>query len=337
MVQIDNLQRSSFNCCPLKWILSSQKPVCWSQNARKVFGDSRKDHARASPAPVSGTAPSRRQSFGWKEPQDLHNVDDGPKGEGAPAVPDCAVAFVSWRQRTKSIDWEICRNLSGCRRQGLIFLLMLTMYVMIWGKLLSFYLYAGLKIKQSSKLGLWKLTLYSADTCCTPKMMFPPWSPHWLYPNVFSVAQRSWDVHFERNHLHSRRKRKAKEWSKWPRYKVSSNYKSTSRLMSNLKACDSKRQMNANFNSCTDSQRLNASMILILSYLHLFRWEAFKQEEGVKSEAMEKLLKLIGLKNVKNSTIDIFKSALAFNKLTPKSRQANSMSFNYCFMGNAVS
>lgn len=95
--------------------------------------------------------------------------------------------------------------------------------------------------------------------------------------------------------------------------------------------------MNANFNSCTDSQRLNASMILILSYLHLFRWEAFKQEEGVKSEAMEKLLKLIGLKNVKNSTIDIFKSALAFNKLTPKSRQANSMSFNYCFMGNAVS
>jgi hypothetical protein len=61
-----------------------------------------------------------------------------------------------------------------------------------------------------------------------------------------------------------------------------------------------------------------------------------KKEEGINSEAMDKLLKLTGLKKVKNATIDLFKSAIAFNKLTPEARQANPMSFNYCFLGNAV-
>jgi hypothetical protein len=51
---------------------------------------------------------------------------------------------------------------------------------------------------------------------------------------------------------------------------------------------------------------------------------------------MEKLLKLIGLKKVKNSTIDLFRSAIAFSKLSLEARQANPMSFNYCFLGNAV-
>jgi hypothetical protein len=51
---------------------------------------------------------------------------------------------------------------------------------------------------------------------------------------------------------------------------------------------------------------------------------------------MESLLKMTGLKKVKNSTIDLFKSALAFNKLSQEAKKANPMSFNYCFLGNAV-
>jgi hypothetical protein len=51
---------------------------------------------------------------------------------------------------------------------------------------------------------------------------------------------------------------------------------------------------------------------------------------------MEKLLKLIGLKKVKNFTIDLFRSAIAFSKLSLKAQEANPMSFNYCFLGNPV-
>lgn len=68
-----------------------------------------------------------------------------------------------------------------------------------------------------------------------------------------------------------------------------------------------------------------------------FRWDAFKAEEGVKSDSMEELLKMTGLKKVKNSTIDLFQSALRFSKLSAEAKQANPMSFNYCFQGNAVS
>jgi hypothetical protein len=68
----------------------------------------------------------------------------------------------------------------------------------------------------------------------------------------------------------------------------------------------------------------------------LFSWEAVKSEEGVTSESMDDLLKLTGLKKVKIATIDLFKAALAFNRMSPELKKANPMSFNYCFLGNAV-
>lgn len=67
------------------------------------------------------------------------------------------------------------------------------------------------------------------------------------------------------------------------------------------------------------------------------RWKALKEEETVHSDAMEKLLHLTGLKKVKNSAIDLFKSALVYNRLESEARAANVKTCNYCFLGNAVS
>ncbi|KAJ3141908.1 hypothetical protein HK100_005562, partial [Physocladia obscura] len=63
-------------------------------------------------------------------------------------------------------------------------------------------------------------------------------------------------------------------------------------------------------------------------------WEALKQKEGVSSKAMEELIELIGLKKVKISAIELFKSAVAFRKMPESSRKKNPLSLNYCFYGN---
>ena len=67
------------------------------------------------------------------------------------------------------------------------------------------------------------------------------------------------------------------------------------------------------------------------------RWNALKEKDGVRSEGMEKLLKLIGLRKVKNATIDLFITAMKISKMDPETRKANAISCNYCFLGNAVS
>jgi hypothetical protein len=79
---------------------------------------------------------------------------------------------------------------------------------------------------------------------------------------------------------------------------------------------------------------LKRNRLFLVNYI--FSWETVKIEEGVTSESMDDLLKMTGLKKVKNATIDLFKSALAFNRMSPELKKANPMSFNYCFMGNAV-
>lgn len=52
---------------------------------------------------------------------------------------------------------------------------------------------------------------------------------------------------------------------------------------------------------------------------------------------MDDLMKLTGLRKVKNSTLDIFKAALKFSQLDPEVQAANPKSLNFCFLGNAVS
>ena len=68
----------------------------------------------------------------------------------------------------------------------------------------------------------------------------------------------------------------------------------------------------------------------------LVKWEALKEAEGVESEQMDELMKLTGLRKVKNSAFEIFKAALKFSQLSPEVQAANPKSLNFCFLGNAV-
>ena len=64
-------------------------------------------------------------------------------------------------------------------------------------------------------------------------------------------------------------------------------------------------------------------------------WEELKNSTGCKSESMEKLLLLTGLKKVKEFSIKLFKQALALNKMSPEDRKLNqSFTLNFSFMGN---
>ncbi|TYZ68458.1 hypothetical protein PybrP1_004317 [[Pythium] brassicae (nom. inval.)] len=64
------------------------------------------------------------------------------------------------------------------------------------------------------------------------------------------------------------------------------------------------------------------------------RWCLLKQHEGCHSDAMEELLKLVGLRRVKDSALKLFKSALALQKMPAAKRKKNALALNYCFMGN---
>ncbi|KAI8995867.1 P-loop containing nucleoside triphosphate hydrolase protein [Gaertneriomyces semiglobifer] len=63
-------------------------------------------------------------------------------------------------------------------------------------------------------------------------------------------------------------------------------------------------------------------------------WENVKIRDGVQSAAMDKLLQLTGLNKVKRAAIQLFESAAAFMKMSLKDRKANTLTLNYCFLGN---
>jgi replication-associated recombination protein RarA len=64
------------------------------------------------------------------------------------------------------------------------------------------------------------------------------------------------------------------------------------------------------------------------------KWESLKSQYGCQSEAMEELLKLVGLKKVKQAAVNLFKNAMAFQRIPAAQRKKNMMAFNYCFVGN---
>ncbi|RLN63252.1 hypothetical protein BBJ28_00018439 [Nothophytophthora sp. Chile5] len=64
------------------------------------------------------------------------------------------------------------------------------------------------------------------------------------------------------------------------------------------------------------------------------KWDQLKSESGCRSEAMEDLLKLVGLRKVKQSAYLLFKNAIALQKMSATQRKKNMMAFNYCFVGN---
>jgi DNA replication protein DnaC len=63
-------------------------------------------------------------------------------------------------------------------------------------------------------------------------------------------------------------------------------------------------------------------------------WNKIKESEGCKSEKMEELLQLTGLKKVKEESVKMFQAALAFQKMSKKDREANTISLNKIFLGN---
>ncbi|TDH66050.1 hypothetical protein CCR75_007122 [Bremia lactucae] len=64
------------------------------------------------------------------------------------------------------------------------------------------------------------------------------------------------------------------------------------------------------------------------------RWENLKSQYGCRSEAMDELLNLVGLKKVKHAAVNLFRNAMILQQMTATQRKKNTMSFNYCFVGN---
>ena len=66
------------------------------------------------------------------------------------------------------------------------------------------------------------------------------------------------------------------------------------------------------------------------------RWEALKDSNPseVNSDAMEVLLKLTGLRKVKQEALSLCERALQLMRMDDDTRKANVISSNYCFLGN---
>ncbi|KAG1712488.1 hypothetical protein DVH05_000232 [Phytophthora capsici] len=83
----------------------------------------------------------------------------------------------------------------------------------------------------------------------------------------------------------------------------------------------------------TVTSRMNADDAVVSESVN-DKWESIKSQYGCHSEAMEELMKLVGLKKVKQTAVNLFKTAMALQKMSPAQRKKNSMVFNYCFLGN---
>ena len=61
-------------------------------------------------------------------------------------------------------------------------------------------------------------------------------------------------------------------------------------------------------------------------------WQELKQEEGIESVSMDKLMKYVGIRQVKEQALSLLKKMLSDRKLTAKQRVVTSC--NFTFMGN---
>ncbi|KAL4165528.1 hypothetical protein KRP22_014238 [Phytophthora ramorum] len=64
------------------------------------------------------------------------------------------------------------------------------------------------------------------------------------------------------------------------------------------------------------------------------KWASLQSQYGCRSDAMDDLLKLVGLQKVKHAAVNLFKNAMALQQLSATQRKKNAMAFNYCFVGN---
>nr|XP_012563363.1 unnamed protein product [Hydra vulgaris] len=67
------------------------------------------------------------------------------------------------------------------------------------------------------------------------------------------------------------------------------------------------------------------------------KWNNLKDQEGVTCEAMDTLVKMTGLKKVKEFAIDLFNFSLKFSLSSTTAKSANQKTINFCFLGNAGS
>ncbi|XP_065661933.1 uncharacterized protein LOC136084818 isoform X2 [Hydra vulgaris] len=72
-------------------------------------------------------------------------------------------------------------------------------------------------------------------------------------------------------------------------------------------------------------------------YDPILKWNNLKDQQGVTSDAMDTLVKMTGLKKVKEFAIDLFKFSLKFSLLSTTAKSANQKTLNFCFLGNAGS
>ncbi|XP_065661931.1 uncharacterized protein LOC100206283 isoform X3 [Hydra vulgaris] len=92
-------------------------------------------------------------------------------------------------------------------------------------------------------------------------------------------------------------------------------------------------------NLLNDETDSNLQVIPAVSNINdpISKWNNLKDQEGVTSAAMDTLVKLTGLKKVKEFAIDLFKFSLKFSQLSTEAKSANQKTLNFCFLGNAGS
>jgi hypothetical protein len=64
------------------------------------------------------------------------------------------------------------------------------------------------------------------------------------------------------------------------------------------------------------------------------KWDRLKSESGVLSPSMDKLMKLTGLRVVKEAAVQLFRSAIKLSLMDPEDRKNNMPVLNFVFMGN---
>jgi hypothetical protein len=62
-------------------------------------------------------------------------------------------------------------------------------------------------------------------------------------------------------------------------------------------------------------------------------WENMKDIDGLKSDAMEDLLKMTGLRKVKQTAVELFKQGLVLSRMDEEIRKLNAPALNYVFYG----
>eukprot|EP00392_Amoebophrya_sp_AT5.2_P006759 g6771.t1 len=83
------------------------------------------------------------------------------------------------------------------------------------------------------------------------------------------------------------------------------------------------------FRSCDDTNRAEEELQDPAD-----QWADMKETENCRSDAMDNLLKLTGLRRVKIAALQLFKKGLAFASMDSETRKKNAPSLNYVFLGN---